>query len=62
VSADRDVLDAYVVALGKAGIAIRRLELLMTALESMFFSLTGEHAEQGAIEREPDQMSTGSAR
>jgi len=62
VSADRDVLDAYVVALGKAGIAIRRLELLMTALESMFFSLTGERAEPVAAERAPDEMSTGSAR
>ncbi len=62
VSADRGVLDAYVVALGKAGIAIRRLELLMTALESMFFSLTGERAEPPAVDRERDELSTGSAR
>src|SRR3954451_25252017 len=62
VSADRDVLDAYVAALGKAGVAIRRLELLMTALESMFFSLTGERAEPPAVDREPDELSTGSAR
>src|SRR3954466_1620552 len=54
VSADRDVLDAYVVALGKAGIAIRRLDLTMTALESMFFSLTGEHAEQARADRRDD--------
>jgi ABC-2 type transport system ATP-binding protein len=62
VSADRDVLDAYVVALGTAGIAIRRLELLMTALESMLFSLPGERAEAATPEREPDELSTGSAR
>jgi len=59
VSADREVLDAYVVALGKAGIAVRRLELLMTALESMFFSLTGERAEPAPAAREPDEISAG---
>ena len=58
VSADRDVLDAYVVALGKAGIAIRRLELLMTALESMFFSLTGERAEPAPTDRASDALAT----
>ena len=57
VSADRDALDAYVVTLGMAGIAVRRLELLMTALESMFFSLTGEHAEQAAAAREAGEVS-----
>src|SRR5262245_20168917 len=36
--AERDILDAYVVALGRAGVAVRRLELRMTALESMFFA------------------------
>jgi ABC-2 type transport system ATP-binding protein len=56
VSADREVLDAYVVALGKAGIAVRRLELLMTALESMFFSLTGERADPVPAAREPDEI------
>ena len=59
VSADREVLDAYVVALGKAGIAVRRLELLMTALESMFFSLTGERAEPAPATREADEISAG---
>jgi ABC-2 type transport system ATP-binding protein len=57
VSADRDALDAFVVSLGKAGVAVRRLELLMTALESMFFSLTGERAEEQATDREPDEVS-----
>jgi ABC-2 type transport system ATP-binding protein len=39
VSEDR--LDAYVVALGRDGVAIRRLELSSSRLEAMFFSLTG---------------------
>jgi len=56
VSADRDALDAYVVTLGTSGIAVRRLELLMTALESMFFSLTGEHAKTATADREPDEV------
>jgi ABC-2 type transport system ATP-binding protein len=34
-------LDAYTLALGEAGVAIRRLELLVSPLESMFFALTG---------------------
>jgi ABC-2 type transport system ATP-binding protein len=59
VSADRDALDAFVVSLGKAGVAVRRLELLMTALESMFFSLTGERAEEQAAAREPEEVSAG---
>src|SRR4051812_11821993 len=43
VAATRDALDAFVVALGREGVAVRRLELLMTALESMYFALTGDH-------------------
>ena len=35
-------LDAFVLELGHAGVAIRRLELLVSPLESMFFALTGE--------------------
>ena len=41
VEAERDALDAYVIALGRGGVAVRRLELLTTALESLFFGLTG---------------------
>jgi ABC-2 type transport system ATP-binding protein len=37
-----DQLDAYTLALGQAGVAIRRLELLVSPLESMFFALTGD--------------------
>jgi ABC-2 type transport system ATP-binding protein len=35
-------LDPFVLDLGHAGVAIRRLELLVSPLESMFFALTGE--------------------
>jgi ABC-2 type transport system ATP-binding protein len=35
-------LDPYALALGQAGIAIRRLELLVSPLESMFFALTSD--------------------
>ena len=41
VLAETSALDGFAVALGRAGIAIRRLELLMSPLESMFFELTG---------------------
>ena len=50
VSADQAALDAFVVELGTNGIAVRRLELLMTALESMFFSLTGVPASTSPSE------------
>ena len=39
--ASEERLDAYVVALGRAGVAVRRLELSSSRLETMFFSLTG---------------------
>jgi ABC-2 type transport system ATP-binding protein len=53
VHADREALDGYVVALGRSGVAVRRLELLMTALESMFFALTGTRPEPPAeVERD----------
>ncbi|HEY1591757.1 MAG TPA: ATP-binding cassette domain-containing protein [Solirubrobacteraceae bacterium] len=35
-----DALDAYTVALGRDGVGVRRLELLVSSLESMFFELT----------------------
>jgi ABC-2 type transport system ATP-binding protein len=56
VSADRDSLDAFVVGLGRAGVAARRLELLMTALESMFFELTGTGAERAATDSRTDEV------
>jgi ABC-2 type transport system ATP-binding protein len=48
VTVQHGSLDLYVVALGQAGVAIRRLELLVSPLESMFFALTGEHPPAGA--------------
>src|SRR2546429_9813152 len=41
VNAERTELDHYVVELGRDGVAVRRLELMMTPLESMFLTLTG---------------------
>jgi ABC-2 type transport system ATP-binding protein len=42
LSGDPDAVDDYVLSLGRAGIAVRRLEPSMSALESMFFTLTGQ--------------------
>ena len=42
VFAAQDRLDAYVLGLGRAGVAVRGLELDVTPLESLFFQLTGE--------------------
>jgi ABC-2 type transport system ATP-binding protein len=56
VHADRDALDAFVVALGRSGVAVRRLELSMTALESMFFALTGARSEPPAAGERPDPI------
>jgi ABC-2 type transport system ATP-binding protein len=42
ISAPADSMDALVLALGGAGVTIRRLEQVMSPLESMFFSLTGQ--------------------
>jgi hypothetical protein len=33
-----------VLELGRAGVAVRRLELLLSPLESMFYALTGDPA------------------
>jgi ABC-2 type transport system ATP-binding protein len=46
IVAEAEALDGYVLALGREGIAVRRLELVTSPLESMFFALTGE--ESGA--------------
>jgi ABC-2 type transport system ATP-binding protein len=40
VTAHDGRLDAYVLALGEAGVAVRRLELLVSSLESMFLVLS----------------------
>jgi hypothetical protein len=41
VSADIEALDAYVIALGSAGIAVRMLEPRARSLEWLFLELTG---------------------
>jgi len=56
VQADRDALDAYVLLLGRDGVAVRRLELLMTALESMFFELTGVPVGRSSAQDQPDEI------
>jgi ABC-2 type transport system ATP-binding protein len=48
LEAEEASLDAYTVALGEAGVAVRRLELLVSPLESMFFALTGGRGEPPA--------------
>jgi len=45
LAVDQDALDPYVLALGAAGVAVRRLELLASPVESMFFALTGGQPE-----------------
>ena len=39
-------MDAFVLALGKAEIAVRGLDLDRTPLEALFFQLTGEGKSQ----------------
>jgi ABC-type uncharacterized transport system ATPase subunit len=46
-------LDALVLALGEARVAVRRLELVVSPLESMFFALSGDAKLH---ELEPDDL------
>jgi ABC-2 type transport system ATP-binding protein len=39
--ANPDALDAYVIALGRAGVAVRALGSRTASLESLFLDLTG---------------------
>jgi ABC-2 type transport system ATP-binding protein len=48
LAARTGALDPFVLELGRAGVAVRRLELLVSPLESMFFALTSE-AEHGSV-------------
>jgi ABC-2 type transport system ATP-binding protein len=59
VSAAPDVLDAYVIALGRAGIAVRSLERRARTLESLFLELTASGAP--AAEPVSAQGGTGHA-
>jgi ABC-2 type transport system ATP-binding protein len=42
LSVHQGALDPYVIALGAAGVAVRRLELLASPVETMFFQLTAD--------------------
>jgi ABC-2 type transport system ATP-binding protein len=53
IAVRQDSLDALVLALGDARVAVRRLELLVSPLESMFFALSGDATEEGL---EPDDL------
>jgi ABC-2 type transport system ATP-binding protein len=49
IAVQSEALDPFVLELGRAGVAVRRLELLLSPLESMFFALTGE-ADAAAVD------------
>src|SRR5436190_20518621 len=53
VRAERSALDSLALELGRAGVAIRRLQQLVGPLESMFMELTGEGAT-GSIDAVPE--------
>jgi ABC-2 type transport system ATP-binding protein len=52
VRARREQLDAYVIALGRADIAVRRLDLEFSALKALFFRLTEGDAHERAADPE----------
>jgi ABC-2 type transport system ATP-binding protein len=52
VSADIETLDAYVIALGCSGVAVRELEHRARSLESLFLELTGEERRQDGVRME----------
>ena len=54
-------LDSYVLALGQDGVAVRRLELRLGPLESMFFALTDDAAQQRGEPVRPDEALLTSA-
>jgi ABC-2 type transport system ATP-binding protein len=60
VIADQESLDRFVIALGHQGIAVRRLELVMSALESMFFELTGSRSTPAEAKPERAAATEGS--
>ncbi len=56
VAARGEDMDVLVAALGDARVLIRRLELLVSPLESMFFALTGEHDGPPLDALEPQEL------
>jgi ABC-2 type transport system ATP-binding protein len=59
VSAEVQTLDAYVIALGRAGIAVRGLERCTRSLESLFLQLTGSDARREEAALVPSEASDG---
>ena len=59
--AARDALDAYVIALGRAGVAIRRLEHRGRTLEWLFLQLTGPNVEPASLYAVDDTKSSSVA-
>jgi ABC-2 type transport system ATP-binding protein len=56
VAARPEDIDELVAALGEARVLIRRLELVVSPLESMFFALTAEHDAATLDALEPQQL------
>jgi ABC-2 type transport system ATP-binding protein len=56
VAARPDRMDELVAALGDARVLIRRLELVVSPLESMFFALTSDHGAAALDALEPQQL------
>src|SRR5580704_1680045 len=56
VAARRETMDELVAAFGDARVLIRRLELMVSPLESMFFALTADHDGAALDELEPQQL------
>ena len=59
VKTDAGTLDPYVLALGESGIAIRRLEVPLSPLESMFFALTADPVENPGVAAETTSETAG---
>jgi ABC-2 type transport system ATP-binding protein len=57
--ADSEALDAYVIALGRAGVAVRALEHRARSLESLFLQLTGQAAATQELAPESPDALTG---
>jgi ABC-2 type transport system ATP-binding protein len=59
VQVEDRTLDPYVLALARADVAVRRLELTTSSLESMFFALTDQPSEDPRAAPEPAHTRAG---
>jgi ABC-2 type transport system ATP-binding protein len=57
LTVEQDRLDPFVLELGSAGVAVRRLELLASPVEAMFFALTGEGDPAPEGHQQPEKAS-----